>query len=53
MSPETGRVKFWLDPAVSLARNRGFSAKELHDAREMIEDELQALRDAWDDDFNP
>lgn len=46
-------AKFWLDPDVDLARNRGFTAKELRNVQDLIEDEIQALRDAWDDFFNP
>ena len=46
-------AKFWLDPEVTLARNRGFSSKELRDVLDVIENELQVLRDAWDDFFNP
>jgi len=53
VSRDGADAKFWLDPDVTLARNRGFSVKELHDAREIIEEELQTLRDAWDDFFNP
>jgi hypothetical protein len=31
-------AKFWLDPDVNLARNRGLSAKELAEAEDIIED---------------
>ena len=46
-------AKFWLDPEVNLAQNRGFMARELREIQEIIEDNLQTLRDAWDDFFNP
>jgi len=46
-------AKFWLDPDPNLSRDRGLSVTELRDARKIIEAELQALRDAWDDFFNP
>ena len=53
VSRDGADAKFWLDPEVNLAHNRGFTAKELRDIEEIIEDELQTLRDAWDDFFNP
>jgi Domain of unknown function (DUF4160) len=38
--------KFWLEP-ISLARNNGFSPKELNIIRTMIEDELTRIMEAW------
>ena len=38
--------KFWLEPA-ALARNSGFSAKELNRIRKLILDNWERLRDAW------
>jgi Domain of unknown function (DUF4160) len=38
--------KFWLEP-VALARNSGFSAKELNRIRKLILDKWERLRDAW------
>ena len=45
-------AKYWLDP-VGLARNRGFSQKEWNRIEEVIEANLDLLRDSWDDFFNP
>ncbi len=38
--------KFWLDP-VALARNLGFSAKELRDIEKIIIENQQHLLEAW------
>ena len=38
--------KFWLNPVV-LARNLGFSAKELRDIEKIVIDNSQTLLEAW------
>ncbi|WP_295882233.1 DUF4160 domain-containing protein [uncultured Thiohalocapsa sp.] len=38
--------KFWLEP-VSLARNAGFTAKELNALRRTILDNLAGIQEAW------
>ena len=40
--------KFWLEPVV-LAYNNGFSAKELNRIRKLIIDNLDRIREAWDE----
>jgi hypothetical protein len=45
-------AKFWLDP-VALSRNRGFGQKDLNKIELIITANLDLLRDAWDDYFNP
>jgi hypothetical protein len=40
--------KFWLDP-VALARNLGFSAKELRDIEKIIIENQPHLLEAWDE----
>jgi hypothetical protein len=42
--------KFWLQP-VALARNLGFSAKELRDIEKIIIENNQLLLEAWNDYF--
>jgi hypothetical protein len=42
--------KFWLQP-VALARNLGFSAKELRDIEKIIIENKQLLLEAWNDYF--
>jgi hypothetical protein len=41
-------AKFWLDPAVSLAENHGYSRKELRDIEEITTGNLEILRNEWD-----
>ena len=42
--------KFWLDP-FSLARNRGFGARELRQLEELVEQHRLELREAWNEHF--
>lgn len=44
-------AKFWLDPVVRLAREHKFTARELRDVQRIVEVNVSALRDAWDDYF--
>ena len=46
-------AKFWLDPDVSLDRNRGYPQSELRTIEKHIASNLQQLRDAWDAFFDP
>jgi hypothetical protein len=41
-------AKFWLDPDVSLAENRGFNRKALRDIERLARENLETLRDEWD-----
>lgn len=43
-------AKFWLDP-VQLARNLGFSAKDLRLIERMVVDHQQELQEKWDGYF--
>lgn len=43
---DRGTCKFWLEP-VSLARNDGFSAKELNQIRKLIVDRLAQIIEVW------
>jgi len=45
---ENKSAKSWLDPAMSLAHNYGYSRKELRDIEHIIRDNLERLRDEWD-----
>lgn len=42
--------KFWLEP-LSLARNLGFSAKELRDLEKLVINNQQQLLEAWHEYF--
>jgi hypothetical protein len=43
-------VKFWLNP-VSLARNRGFIARELRQIERIVQENRQRLLEAWNEYF--
>jgi hypothetical protein len=38
--------KFWLEP-LELARNQGFTARELNEIRRMIGSNLVRIKEAW------
>lgn len=40
--------KFWLEP-LALASNNGFSAQELNRIRKMVFENLDRIREAWDE----
>jgi len=42
-----GEVKFWLEPAVELAKNYGLTARDLQRVRELIEEHEDEIRSAW------
>ena len=44
-------AKFWLEP-VQLARNIGFSARDLRTIERMIVDHQEALQEKWNGYFN-
>ena len=43
--------KFWLEP-LSLAKNTGFTARELNSIRRIIENNLSKISEAWDEHCN-
>ncbi len=43
-------AKFWLNP-VSLARNRGFGARELRQLEGIVQENRQRLLEAWNEYF--
>ncbi len=40
--------KFWLEP-VELARNHGFTARELNQVRQMVQSNLARIMEAWNE----
>jgi len=46
---ENMSAKFWLDADVSLAENYGYSRKELRDLERSTRENLERLRNEWDD----
>ena len=46
-----GEAKYWLDPAIELARNYGLSAQDLSRVEHLIGEHEQEIRDAWSHHF--
>jgi hypothetical protein len=42
-----GEAKFWLEPAIALTRNYGYTRKQLKDVERMIEGHQYELISAW------
>jgi hypothetical protein len=49
-SPD-GQAKFWLEPAIELARAYGLSDRELRRIRAIIDERETEIRDGWDRHF--
>ena len=47
-----GEAKFWIDPAVELAMNKGIPAREIADIKRQIEERTNEIRNALDRHFN-
>jgi hypothetical protein len=48
---EIGEAKFWLDPAVELAKNSGMTARQIRAAKTLIEEHEDEIRSAWQTHF--
>jgi hypothetical protein len=48
-----GEAKFWLSPEISLASQRGLSAKQLLIAERFVQDHQMEMQDAWRNYFPP
>lgn len=46
-----GEAKFWLTPEVELAKNYKFSDRDLQRIRELIEENVDEIRNAWNRHF--
>jgi hypothetical protein len=44
-------AKFWVEPAVSLAENHGFSASQLREIEQLVRDNVSRIVRAWHDHF--
>ena len=42
-----GEAKFWLDPAIELAKNHGLSEQQLQALEKVVREREQEIRDAW------
>jgi len=46
-----GEAKFWLTPEITLVSNTGLSAKQLREARIIVQAHLKEIRNAWSQHF--
>jgi len=51
VSPD-GEAKFWLEPVIALATYTGFSAKQLRQMQERVEEHEDEIRAAWTRHFS-
>ena len=49
-SPE-GEAKFWITPNVSLAKNFGFSEKQIAELKKIVEEHESDIKNAWSKHF--
>ena len=52
ISPD-GEAKFWLEPKIELAVNKGISSTELNELQRIVEERQNEIRDSWNKHFNP
>ena len=46
ISPD-GEAKFWLEPEIELAVNRGFKSVEISELQRIVEERQNEIRDHW------
>jgi len=46
-----GEAKFWLEPRVEAAQNRGLSERQLRIAQSLVEAHIDEIRRAWTQHF--
>jgi len=46
-----GEAKFWLEPVIALATYTGFSAKQLRQMQDLVEEHEHDIRAAWKQHF--
>jgi len=47
VSHPDGEAKFWLTPGVELASQTGLASHVLNEAKQLVEDHLEEITDAW------
>jgi hypothetical protein len=52
VSHPDGEAKFWISPAVELARNIGLSSTRIKEAEHLVETRQQEIIDAWNNHFS-
>ena len=50
ISPD-GEAKFWLEPKIEPAVSQGFSATELNELKQIVEERQNEIRDSWQRHF--
>jgi hypothetical protein len=51
VSHPDGEAKFWLSPAVELAKQTGLADHVVSEARQLVTDHLEEIVDAWNKHF--
>lgn len=51
ISPD-GEAKYWIEPKIELALNKGLSATELNELLHIVEERQNEIRDSWNKHFN-
>jgi hypothetical protein len=46
-----GEAKFWMEPRIELARSYGMSQSEVNEALQLIRENEDVIRRAWNDHF--
>jgi hypothetical protein len=46
ISPD-GEAKFWLEPAIELAVNKGLGSVELNELQRIVEERQDEIRECW------
>jgi hypothetical protein len=46
ISPD-GEAKYWLEPHIELAVNKGLSANEIRELRNLVEERQNEIREHW------
>lgn len=49
-SPD-GEAKYWLEPEVALAKNIGFSSRQLREVERILGEQQDEIRTAWHEHF--
>jgi len=53
VSSASGEAKFWVEPTIALAMNRGLKQTEVRRAQRLIEERANEIRTAWRRHFGP
>ena len=47
VSSPDGEAKFWIEPEVGLARNHGFTERQIVELDRIVKEHIDEIRDAW------